>query len=478
MIWARSCLVALGEVLASIYGELDLARRLLAKANLPRTTLIRFDHSASQNWYNILEFANLLGAVDRLAELAAAENCGCLELKAIMEQARGELILDREVREVAALLALIVLETGIEPCEARTLYAACLPVRGSVELSFELPHPLFEVLRALVSHGQREPMFRFARHICCLHNGTTKQALEDELERVAPGWQNRCRETAPHKPSGAQNDSYALVQLGSLPQTPGTYFARASLVLDGRRVSRPLLHKENVRRESLDAIILELHQAIDARRGSIARDHICLEFCLPEELFAERLDQCQVRVPGLADSLPIGQLYPLVLRWDQRVTNRQLLADVEPRWSLLSAHGVLPPRIPRYHPDVALGPCAWVEPNRWDAGIVHVSVSREKDLVLCLLTHAPGGDLSRCALRGLLSGGVPAVLWSRVASVPTDQLENLVVGRAIRDLRAQVFNERRQHHSPLKEHLSLLWDNPNRKPLDRRLRDTGRRSAT
>jgi hypothetical protein len=247
-----------------------------------------------------------------------------------------------------------------------------------------------------------------------------------------------------------------------MPKT--RYAARAWLFLGGQRKSLPT--RDGLSRGSIRKAVYEFHKAIDQKRGDVALEDICVELFLPDQLFEEEIDQFPVEVPGQPDPLPIGQLHPLVLRWDDRAVQPRLRDDpvLRARFERLSTGDSMPRDIPAYDPDAPLGACAWVEPDRWKGSDVHVWVSREKKLVLCLLTRAPRGDVTRSALRGLLTAGVPAVLWSRAPEPSTEPLEELVAGRAPCELSSHVFEARRRPAHPLREHLSLLYENPNRMP--------------
>jgi hypothetical protein len=385
-------------------------------------------------------------------------------------------------------LASAVAALVVEPGEAWALYEECLPRRTGRGLSFDPSYTLTTVLDALVAHGQRAPLLRFAKNIFDRLDGTEKVVLDKKLKEVASDWRTTGAPKRRPQPTPGDSDSYAIIQIIPLPQDAETkYQVLAWLILAGHpsRISLPC--EEGVSRKSLDEIVDKIHQAIDARRRAVPRADICLELFLPDELFAARLDQCRVKVTALPDPIPLGQLSPVVLRWNERAVNRELRGDLSAlknRFQLLTAtHGTFSPPIPHYDLSAKLDACAWVDPDRWKAIDVHVRLPHQTNLVLCLLTHAPRGsqeDLASCALRGLLTGGVPAVLWSREVDISGQstahiEMEKLVADGPISELRHRVFEARSSHR--MKEHFSLLWEDPTRMPPYQRLSAPGKKGT-
>jgi len=392
--------------------------------------------------------------------------------------------INQDVREIGRVLEIFIRPLDVDPGEARAIYDECLQLNSAPSLPFDPQCPLLAVLDALVRNAQLEPLLRLADRVARHQNDQARMVLEKRLESVVPNWRTRFSPVQSQravKSTLQDADNYAIIQFTPSAQTPDMYMAYGWLVLDGKRIRDPLLHEDGVSEAGIPEAICRIHQAINSRRKTVRREQICLEIFLPDHLFLRALDQCPVDVPGQPDRIPIGYLYPIVLRWNDRAVHPQLRGELgDTRFQLLMTHGKHEASIPHYDPDAELGPCAWMDPDRWPARDVHVSVSRKNGLVLCLLTSPPSGDLSRCALRGLLTGGVPAVLWSsKDGDASREQLAELVTERPISKLRHYVFDVRTAQQHPLREHLSLLWENPNRMPpRPQRFRVPGKRGTT
>lgn len=221
---------------------------------------------------------------------------------------------------------------------------------------------------------------------------------------------------------------------------------------DGRSFSEAAL------REVLDGlhrrVLAELPERLDA---------LTVEFALPRELMCWDVDQWTVRL-GRRSAVRLGQSYRVVLRWRERLRDRQYWSFWPARWRAL-----LDPAAPGER--VYWLPAA----GRYDRGadeLLMTRLLRDRGLA-CLaipfaVPDAPGDD-DPDPLYTALDQGTPVALWLRDPHADPAEvrlaLAHALDPAALADLPERVRALRLEGPPPIAGHLALLWDDYDRREV-------------
>ena len=180
---------------------------------------------------------------------------------------------------------------------------------------------------------------------------------------------------------------------------------------------------------SLDEIRTQVARIIESEEGNLTArsDGLLIEFALPFSLLDEPVEEWQVESAGTREPVPLGRVFPVIIRSHDRFRDRRSHERWMGEWIRLTS-----------------GPTAGL-PNL---------ISGERPMI-------------RAALRA----GIPIALWRRGQAEPSEmaELEQILARTSLRDLPFAIRRMRRQAaagagNDDLARHLSLLWDDPRRIP--------------
>lgn len=205
-------------------------------------------------------------------------------------------------------------------------------------------------------------------------------------------------------------------------------------------------HLQNVLNELFDQVIEELHRC---------NNNVTVELMVPLGLLGCDADRWALQ-RGLGESVPLGVDYHVILRsWERSYdpSCRRIAPVWEAKWRTA--------QVPNTQ--------AWVC-TQADAGRINTTLHGDGPTSI-FVGFAPELD---AVLRPIVAAGVPVAVWPREVQTPC-QLDKCIADFATRPMSwpTLVQDYRRQAHSGddprhLGHHLSVLWDDPNKRLPDAR----------
>jgi hypothetical protein len=211
----------------------------------------------------------------------------------------------------------------------------------------------------------------------------------------------------------------------------------------------------------INELLLAADRALLARMNALV-----IEFLLPRELLCLDVDQWPIQPVGIS----LGARYRVVVRWRNRNRDLGMLSPWLVKWQSLQALRAGGPR-PSAKP-----PIYWLDKLGDAANFFRsLAVTLDDCGVVCLaLPFAPPAEPARGddVLNTALNVGVPVAVWVREASLAgtaRQQIEQFLAEPSLADLPTHALAQRRAaaesgDAAHVGNHLSLLWDDPSRKP--------------
>ncbi|WNG53410.1 hypothetical protein F0U59_00395 [Archangium gephyra] len=325
--------------------------------------------------------------------------------------------------------------------------------------------------------GRASPLFEFVLRLC---NGLDAEGVAERLMK----WLERTALMLGKDVSRIKTQRYQL--LGELYLM--VKLERATV--DGFRVAAWLSDKQgrylrSIFQEDRSWKLEEIPQALQqmwSRRqlreplNQGAESKLTIEFLLPRELLRHAVEDWRI-IPGTA---PIGVRYQVVVRSLERVyaeVNPPLESELQclpiasgywnEKWRLFLS-SPQPPSKP-----------VWVRQTADHQNSNSFLLELSSPEVVCLALTMKSPALTEKTLRELihhcLVNGMPMALWVREPECSDEEIQTLFdalmknlsrLPSAVREARREGFNSNKAGH--LGNHLTLVWDDPNRLPKDAR----------
>lgn len=216
----------------------------------------------------------------------------------------------------------------------------------------------------------------------------------------------------------------------------------------------------------------ELEQTVSALVSQVEQDngdregHLELEFVLPFELINLPVDRW-ARDSSEVPSVPLALHYPVVVRSLDRLSHGDWHRRWRNRWI----------RLMQDQP-ISRSVFMSTQQDHGTAVALEARLSSDDDCVALVLSEPPAADRphGHQEVRAALYSGLPVVIWHREQS-STQEFRNALealLADGLRRLPERLAALRRQaaactpesQENHLGRHLTVLWDDPDRKPID------------
>jgi excisionase family DNA binding protein len=194
---------------------------------------------------------------------------------------------------------------------------------------------------------------------------------------------------------------------------------------------------------------------------------LTIEFFLPLELLYFNIDQLMINV-GLNLPVAIGTQYSVVVRSLERLNDRRSWPSWINKWNRLLA-------LSQSKENNAFLYLHNIEEFNLQNSSGRL---REQNMMCLVLTFVPSVEDQRKIFSAVLSAGIPVVLYTRQQDMASNEIEMslkaLLTDNSLSDIPATVTKLRREAATSgdkrhLGLHLGLLWDDPNRLPLQAKI---------
>jgi hypothetical protein len=334
-------------------------------------------------------------------------------------------------------------------------------------------HDLVSLARELLdvnSSGSWPPLLIFL-HLVAERTVTHRAELLRCIDELAPIWSVDPRELARQRSALVERpvptgDCYLVLWLEAFGANPEHYLVTARFQRAGR--SKTLISSDE------PMPIEELAEVLDhlvSRDPEVTRDavsRLVVELVVPRKVIGRDFDQWPIAPAGF--SRPIGVQHPLVVRPAERLDTPALHRQWRRKWAWLKEHG--------HDPRMSVAATHWIRsPSEVNPLQLMIQMMVPDTPVRIVLGFAPppANDLSSDEYAAAVHSGAPAIIWcrdGRSADAFESELRRLIDDHALLVLPDLIHRYRQEAHYPdaqpnhLGRHLTLVWDDFDRKPED------------
>jgi hypothetical protein len=252
-----------------------------------------------------------------------------------------------------------------------------------------------------------------------------------------------------------------LYTYGDDPQRylPSAWFHGSGLSKKLRLDDEPIAYEDLA--EILDNLLTH-----DAEVTRDAASRLVVEVFLPRNLINREIDQLQIAPAGFAR--PIGTQHPVVVRPIERLRSPVMHREWRRKWEWLRKHGA-------DRRATAVGIHAITEPVAIEPRQLLVQLMGDSTPVGIIMAFPPAesDSLGSDEYAAGVHSGAPLMIWcrdQRPAVEFLDEIQGLLAGHGLLMIPELISRYRQRAHYPeaehqhLGRHLTLLWDDFDRKP--------------